>query len=121
MILATGNKKNTPKIKGINEFEGRGISYCAICDGFFYKNKNVVVIGSGNYAISETNDLINITKQITILTNGKKAPDVRANNVNINEKEIKEIKGSSKVEEIEFIDNSKLYTDRCIYSRRNSW
>ena len=69
IILATGNKKNTPNIKGIKEFEGKGISYCAICDGFFYKGKEVVVIGSGNYAISETNDLINITKEITILTN----------------------------------------------------
>ena len=39
LILATGNKKNIPKIKGIDEFEGKGVSYCAICDGFFYKNK----------------------------------------------------------------------------------
>ena len=35
VVLATGNKKNTPAISGIKEFEGRGISYCAICDGFF--------------------------------------------------------------------------------------
>ena len=111
IILATGNKKNTPNIKGIKEFEGKGISYCAICDGFFYKNKNVVVIGSGNYAISETNDLINITKEITILTNGKKAPEIRADNVKINEKEIKEIRGELKAEEIEFSDNTILKTD----------
>lgn len=111
IILATGNKKNAPNIKGIKEFEGKGISYCAICDGFFYKNKNVVVIGSGNYAISETNDLINITKQITILTNGSKAPEIRADNVKINEKEIKEIRGENRAEEIEFIDNSRLKTE----------
>lgn len=111
IILATGNKKNTPNIKGIKEFEGKGISYCAICDGFFYKDKNVVVIGSGNYAISETNDLINITKQITILTNGSKAPEIRADNVKINEKEIKEIRGENRAEEIEFTDNSRLKTE----------
>lgn len=111
IILATGNKKNAPNIKGIKEFEGKGISYCAICDGFFYKNKNVVVIGSGNYAISETNDLINITKQITILTNGSKAPEIRADNVKINEKEIKEIRGENKAEEIEFTDSSRLKTE----------
>ena len=111
IIIATGNKKNTPNIKGIKEFEGKGISYCAICDGFFYKDKNVVVIGSGNYAISETNDLINISKEITILTNGSKAPEIRAENVKINEKEIKEIKGTTKAEEIEFADNTKLKID----------
>lgn len=111
IILATGNKKNTPNIKGIKEFEGKGISYCAICDGFFYKDKDVAIIGSGNYAISETNDLINITKQITILTNGGKAPEIRADNVKINEKEIKEIRGENRAEEIEFTDNSRLKTE----------
>ena len=111
IILATGNKKNTPNIKGIQEFEGKGVSYCAICDGFFYKNKEVVVIGSGNYAVSETNDLINITKQITILTNGERAPEIRAHNVKVNEKEIKEVRGNDKVEEIEFKDNTTLKTD----------
>ena len=100
-----------PKIKGIKEFEGKGISYCAICDGFFYRNKNVAVIGSGNYAISETNDLINISKEITILTNGEKSPEIRANNVKINEKQILEVRGEQKVEEIIFTDNTTLKTD----------
>lgn len=111
VVLATGNKKNTPKIKGVKEFEGKGISYCAICDGFFYKNKNVAVIGSGNYAISETNDLINISKEITILTNGEKAPEIRADNVKINEKEILEVIGKERVEEIRFTDNTTLKTE----------
>lgn len=111
IILATGNKKNVPNIKGIREFEGKGISYCAICDGFFYKNKEVTVIGNGDYAISEVNDLINLTKKITILTNGGKAPEIRGDNIIINEKQIKKIIGNVKVEEIEFIDDSKLKTD----------
>lgn len=111
IILATGNKKNTANIKGIKEFEGKGISYCAICDGFFYRDKNVVVIGSGNYAVSETNDLINIAKEITILTNGKETPEIRAENVKINDKEIREIRGEEKAEEIEFTDNSRIKTD----------
>ena len=52
VIISTGNKKLKPNIKGINEFEGKGISYCAICDGFFYRNKKVAVIGSGEFAFS---------------------------------------------------------------------
>jgi len=111
VIIATGNKKNSPKIKGIEEFEGRGVSYCAICDGFFYRNKDVAVLGNGNYAISETNDLINITNKISILTNGEEAPEFRADNVEVISKPIKEVRGLEKVEEIEFEDNSILKTD----------
>lgn len=111
VIIAMGSKKNTLKIQGVQEFEGKGISYCAICDGFFYKNKDVAVIGSGNYAISETNDLINIANKITILTNGEKAPEFRADNVEIVTKNIKQISGENRVQEIEFDDNSFLKTD----------
>ena len=111
LILATGNKKNKPKIKGIEKFEGRGVSYCAICDGFFYRNRSVSVLGSGNYAIAETNELINIADNITILTNGEKAPEFRADNVTIDTKEIEEINGENKVEEIKFKDGSSLKTD----------
>lgn len=111
IILATGNKKNKPKITGIEKFEGKGVSYCAICDGFFYRNRSVTVIGSGDYAIAETNDLINIAKDITILTNGERAPEFRADNVKIDTREIKEIRGESTVEEIEFEDGKKIETE----------
>ena len=46
IILATGTNRNVPNIKGIKELEGRGVSYCAICDAFFYRNKEVGVLGS---------------------------------------------------------------------------
>lgn len=111
VILATGNKKNKPKIKGIDTFEGKGISYCAVCDGFFYKNKNVCIIGSGPYAIAEANDLIPIVNHITILTNAEKPPEIRAENVSIDTKLIKEIQGDEKVRSIEFEDESKIEID----------
>ena len=108
VILATGNKKNKPKIPGIEKLEGKGISYCAICDGFFYRNKSVAVLGNGDYAISETNDLINIANDITILTNGKKKPEFRADNVTIDTRVIKKISGEKKVEQIEFEDGTRI-------------
>lgn len=109
IILATGNKKNTAQIDGIKEFEGKGISYCAICDGFFYRNKEVVVIGNGKYAVSEANELINIAKNVTILTDGKESPEI--NNIKIDTRKIRRIVGENKVEEIEFEDNQKLKVD----------
>ena len=111
VILATGNKKNKPNIDRIDEYEGRGISYCAVCDGFFYRNKDVAVIGNGDYAISEAMDLQNVAKSIKILTNGKQIPEYRAENVDIINKEIKEVNGYNKIEEIEFKDNSKIKID----------
>lgn len=111
VIIAVGNKKNKVKIKGIKDLEGKGVSYCAICDGFFYRDKEVAVIGSGNYAISETNDLINIAKKVTILTNGEKAPEFRADNVEINSKPIEEIEGKEKVEKVVFNDRTSINAD----------
>ena len=111
LILATGNKKNTPNIKGIEKFEGKGVSYCAICDGFFYKNRDISVIGSGNYARSETSELRNLANKITTLTNGQKAPEFRADNVTIDTKKIDEIIGENRVEEIKFSDGTKMKTE----------
>lgn len=111
VILATGNKKNKPLIQGIEKFEGKGISYCAICDGFFYRNKIVAVLGNGNYAISELNDLINIANKIILLTNGEVAPDVRADNVEINTKKVKELVGEKRLEKVIFADNTNLEID----------
>ena len=107
--MQAGNKKVAPKIKGIKEFEGKGISYCAICDGFFYRGKNVVVIGDGNFAISEAKNLENIVENIKILTNGV---DIKVKDrFGVDNRKIKEIHGKEKVEFIEFEDGEKLYVD----------
>lgn len=113
IVLATGTKKNRPNIEGIEEFEGRGISYCAICDGFFYRNKNVAIIGSGNYAFSELEDLINIVSKVTILTNGKNIRENRSayNNIDISTKPIKKVIGNQKVEKIVFADDTQMNID----------
>ncbi len=78
LILATGNKKLRPLIDGIVEFEGKGVSYCAICDGFFYRKKQVVVIGNGTFAVAEAAHLAHIAAGVTILTDGKDDAEVRA-------------------------------------------
>lgn len=109
VILATGNKKLRPNIKGIEEFEGKGISYCAICDGFFFRNKNVAVIGNGEYAISEAKELAHVASNIKILTNGEQLHD--ENGFEIINKKISKIIGEKKVKSIIFEDGSKLDID----------
>lgn len=117
VIVATGNRKIAPNIKGIKEFEGKGISYCAVCDAFFYRNKDIAVIGSGNFALSEVDVLKRVAKKIYILSNGdeiKFKKDSNFNNIENNtnievvNKKIKEIAGSNKVEEIIFEDGNSI-------------
>ena len=72
LVIACGTSRNVPPIEGIDKFEGRGVSYCAICDGFFFRGKKVAVIGSAAYAKSEYEVLKNIVEDVTILTNGEK-------------------------------------------------
>ncbi|MCL1844182.1 MAG: NAD(P)/FAD-dependent oxidoreductase [Defluviitaleaceae bacterium] len=71
VILATGAQRDTPDIPGIAELEGRGVSYCAVCDGFFYRGKDVAVLGSGAYALHEVLDLLPMVSSVTVFTNGE--------------------------------------------------
>ncbi len=116
LILATGNKKLRPAIKNIADFEGRGVSYCAICDAFFYRKKNVVVIGNGQFALSEADDLKNVVSSLTVLTNGEDAQTIKTlsdGSLKIDERRITEIKGNEqgKVSAVVFADGSELKTD----------
>lgn len=108
VIIATGNKRIRPNIKGIKEFEGKGISYCAICDGFFYKNKKVAVIGNGKFALSEAEELQNIANSVKILTNGK---ELETDKFEVDKRAIKEIHGEEKITYIEFLDGEKIVVD----------
>ena len=112
VILATGTNRVSPKIKGIKEFEGKGVSYCAICDAFFYRNKDVAVIGDGNYAIHEAKLLKPIVKSVVILTNGKKMIENRdSQNFDIDETNIREFRGDNIIKEVDFENNNKRKID----------
>lgn len=106
VILATGVSRNIPNIKGIKEFEGKGVSYCAVCDSFFYKGKDVAVLGDGNYAIHEFETLKPIASSVTILTNGNAMIENRNSSIEVNNKKIREFRGDTKLEEVEFEDNT---------------
>jgi thioredoxin reductase (NADPH) len=69
--LATGSSRKTPPIKEVKEYEGHGVSYCAVCDAFFYKGKDVAVLGEGDYALHKALELLLVANSVTILTNGK--------------------------------------------------
>ena len=70
VILATGASRAAPHIPGLAGLEGHGVSYCATCDAFFYRGKDVAVLGSGEYALHEVQALLPVVKSVTLLTNG---------------------------------------------------
>ena len=114
LILATGSSRNRPNIKGIKEFEGKGVSYCAICDAFFYRGKKVSVLGSGDYALKEAQTLAQVADTVTILTNGEPLVENRSSalpeNIQTKEAKIQEVRGNQTVSEVAFEDNSTLPT-----------
>jgi thioredoxin reductase (NADPH) len=67
VIIATGASPRKLEIKGAKEFMGRGVSYCATCDGFFYSGKTVAVYGGGNSALNDALYLANIVKKVYII------------------------------------------------------
>ncbi|MDW7659377.1 MAG: FAD-dependent oxidoreductase [Bacillota bacterium] len=71
VILATGMPRRKAVISGLSDYEGRGVSYCATCDGFFYRGKTVAVIGNGDYALKEAAELKPFAKTIYLMTNGR--------------------------------------------------
>lgn len=109
VIVSTGANRVAPRIKGLKEFEGRGVSYCAVCDGFFYRRKNVAVLGNKEYALHELNVLKPIANEVTLLTNGLEYN--QNEEVNLNALKIKEIRGNEVIEEVVFEDDSTLKID----------
>lgn len=66
VIIATGGSPRKLEIPGEDEYYGKGVSYCAVCDGFFFRNKTVVVVGGGDSAAEEALYLAKLAKQVYI-------------------------------------------------------
>ncbi|MDD3144913.1 MAG: FAD-dependent oxidoreductase [Candidatus Gracilibacteria bacterium] len=67
VIIATGNNHRHLGVKGENEFMGKGVSYCATCDGMFFKNRDIIIVGGGNTALTEALYLADIGKKVYIV------------------------------------------------------
>lgn len=113
LIIATG--RSPKKLEILNDYQNNGVSYCAVCDGALYKNKDVLVVGGGSSAFEEALYLSNIAKNVTILnrSNKLKAELKLINEVKnkqnitlINNEEIKEI---TKENDNFIINNKYLY------------
>lgn len=111
VIISTGSSRKAPPLPGLSEFEGRGVSYCAVCDGFFHRGKNVAVLGSGTYALHEAMELSPIVESVTILTDGQvpefSLPD-SVTNISFDTGKIKELTGEELLSSVVFEDGKAL-------------
>ena len=101
-VIACGTQRNTPPIAGIDAFDGRGVSYCAVCDAFFFRGKKVGVVGSGAYAASEYEVLKGVIQDVTALTNGE-APQF---SLPCDTRKIVRLEGGDALERVVFADGS---------------
>lgn len=109
IVLATGAARIAPKIDGLKELEGRGVSYCAICDAFFYRGKDVGVIGAGDYAKHEAITLAATSRNVTIFTMGKAAEFTDLpSNVHVETRPLIRLNGTESLESVELDDHAIL-------------
>lgn len=98
VIISTGAARKTLPIEGLLEHEGKGVSYCAVCDAFFYRQKIVGVIGNGDYALHELNHLSNVVAKAYLFTNGQDVPAELPENAQAISEPPEKILGDSVVE-----------------------
>lgn len=108
LILATGASRKKAQIQGLKEHEGKGVSYCAICDAFFYRGKAVAVLGYGEYAVHELQQLLPVVGSAVLCTNGKELEAAVPDGVRVETAEIVSIDGEDLVESITLADGQKI-------------
>ena len=108
VVLSTGASRSTPPIPGLRELEGHGVSYCAVCDAFFYRGKDVAVLGSGEYAMHEAGELLPVVGSVTILTNGAELTGVLPEGAKLDTRKIAAFEGDGVVEKVTFEDGESL-------------
>lgn len=113
VILAFGSDRRKLGVPGEEELSGRGVSYCATCDGNFFRNRNVAVVGGGNSAVGYAVELSELCRQVTLIYHGEhlsamdsllKQMNDRPNIVTLYRQEVSAILGSQKVERVRLKD-----------------
>ncbi|MCT4612954.1 MAG: FAD-dependent oxidoreductase [Clostridia bacterium] len=129
IIIATGNRAKKLGAEGEEKLIGRGISYCALCDGVFFSDYEVFVVGAGNSAIEESIFLTKFVKKVTILNRSEK---VKASRYYIaraeeNEKidiisnvEIKKVNGQNGIESI-LVENKETGEEKLLGGKNDNY
>ncbi len=114
VILATGVSRVRPGISNLADYEGKGVSYCVSCDGFFYRGKPVLVVGEAIFAANQALELTEYTKDVSICTQGKEpqfgaefAAQITAAGIPVLTQKIASLEGAPGLERVVFADGAK--------------
>ena len=111
-VFATGASRLAPPIEGLKEFEGKGVSYCATCDGYFYRGRKIAVIGYTEYAMSELTELMHLAADSVLLTNGQLPEADVPVGAHLNTKKIARISGEGRnIDTVTFEDGTEEKLD----------
>lgn len=105
-VMATGSARKKQPLPGMAEMEGHGVSYCAVCDAFFYRQKNVAVLGSGEYALHEATELLQVASSVTLLTNGEPLTATFPETIKVETRKLKGLVGEGAFKGVCFDDGS---------------
>ncbi len=120
VIIALGRKHRKLNVPGENEFAGKGVSYCAVCDGFFFSGKTVAVVGGGNTAVTDALYMTQFAKKVIVI---HRRDEFRADKVLVDRlkskpnvefilnAEVKEILGDQRVNGLILKDGRKIDVD----------
>lgn len=111
VILAAGASRTMPSIDGIKAFDGHGVSWCAICDAFFYRSKIVAVLGAGDYALHEAAVLAPHAAKVFLLTDGEPAPQNVPAEYEIYTQKVRAVIGEERVAGVQLADGTEIKTD----------
>ncbi|HIT67231.1 MAG TPA: FAD-dependent oxidoreductase [Candidatus Merdisoma merdipullorum] len=111
VLLATGSSRKKADVKGLTELEGHGVSYCAVCDAFFYRGRKVGVLGNGEYAVHELLQLLPVAGSAALLTNGHQMETDVPEGVPVIEKKLLSVEGEELVTGVTFEDGSSMELD----------
>lgn len=118
VVYAAGTEPKKPNIKGIDLFSGRGVSYCAVCDGAFFKGKDVIVIGGGDSAVGDALFLASIAREVVLI---HRRNEFRANRTNVEKAEklpnirfilgaeVKELLGDDRISAVRVVQGCKEF------------
>ena len=111
VIIATGAARQTLKVPGLQEFTGKGVSYCAVCDAFFYRGKTVGVIGAGEYALHEAQTLLPHAAKVVLITNVEALTATPPPAYEVYAEKLTALQGGDRLQRVEFADGSGLELD----------
>lgn len=105
VLLATGANRASLRVKGFNDYVGKGISFCAVCDGFIYRGKRIGLVGSGEFMLEELDVLRNFSSDITVFTNNSPL-EHPIEDVKLVTEKITEIKGEETISTVVTTDGN---------------